>query len=902
MLRRIRYLLRSSRFEGDLAEELEFHRAMAERTLEADGGDPVDARFAARRAFGSGALAEDQARDVWVPRWLQGLGQDFRLAVRMLWSARLVSAVAILSLALGIGANTAIFSLINGLTLRTLPVAEPARLAGVSSGDLLAGQLFSDATWNEIRERSTQFGGALAWAPMPLNLSTSGEAQHADGLVVSGDFFKTLGVPAIVGRTFTADDDVNGGGPDGAVAVISYDYWQRRFNASASVLGTRVMLERVPFTIIGVTPPDFFGLAVGRSFDVAVPIATEPMLRGKDSLLNVRSTVWLRVMLRLNPAQSLAAATTALRAAQPQIRDSAMPTDFPQLERAFLKNPFILQPASAMTSALQRQYEHPLFAVMAVVALVLFVACANIANLLLARASGRRLELTVRIALGASRWRLARQWLVESLLLASAGAAAGLVCGVWVSRLLTTQMSSSVSSSWRFVLDLPLDWRVLGFTAALAIVTAALFGTAPALNATRVAPNEALKAHGRGATARASSSASGALIVTQVALSLVLVVAGGLFLSTFERLATRPLGFDRDRVMVATINAMHAPVAPGKRVAFYQELVNAIARVPGVARAAGSIVTPANGSLAQMTVGASNGTASGARTAAFNFVTPGWFATYGIALRRGRDVDAHDSEHSVPVAVINEAFERKFLPGGHAVGNAIPIALGPHGEVALGSRTVVGVVADAVQSLREPEAPKIYLPLAQFALVPSPMIATAWVSIRSVGESPEALAPAAAAALKGVDKNLTFTFRTMADQVNSAYAQERLVAMLSGFFGAVALLLAALGLYGVTAYTVSQRRTEIGIRMALGAAPRGVVRLVVSRVAMPVGVGIIAGGVLSLWASRFVAAMLYGLEPRDPATLAGACVLLTLVAAFAAWLPARHAAHVDPASVLRNDG
>jgi predicted permease len=742
-----------------------------------------------------------------------------------------------------------------------------------------------------------------------LNLSAAGgEVQAVDGAYVSGDFFTTLGVPAVLGRTFTSADDVRGGGPDGPVAVISYRMWQRRFGGDANVIGTSLVIERVPFTIIGVTPPGFFGAEVGRTFDVAVPLNAQRLIAGKDSALDDGS-YWLSFMVRLKPGQSAEAATSLLRSMQPQIREAVASTLPPQAEQLFLtdplKDPFTLVPASLGTSQLRRQYERPLLATMVIVGLVLLIACGNIANLLLARATARRHELSVRLALGATRWRLVRLLLVEALVLAGTGALAGLAFARWAGPMLVAQLSTSVT---RVTLDLALDWRVLAFTVAVTGTTAVLFGTAPAFRARRLAPIDALKGQARGALSDARTSLSSALVAAQVVLSMVLIVAAGLLVGTFQRLATVPLGFDADRVLTVNVDVTRALIDPANRVPFFDRLVAAVAAVPGVARAGVSMAIPFSGNSLMDIIDLPGAPPPqlepgpvpfwNSRMVMLNQITPGWLATYGTAVLAGRDVDERDAPGAPPVALVNEAYVHKFLPGRKPLGETIKFP--DAGTVP--PRTIVGVVSDAVYlSARDGVRPTLYIPVAQRpAGGPTALTANVDISVRPSAGSPALLAPSVAAALTGVDRNLTFTFRPLQDRVDASLTQERLVALVAGFFGTLALLLASLGLYGVTSYAVTRRRAEIGIRMALGAGPAGVVRLVLVRVFLLVALGVIVGAVVSWWSSQFIAGLLYDFEPRDPVILVSAAVTLTAVGAIAGGLPAYRASRIDPAEVLRD--
>lgn len=564
----------------------------------------------------------------------------------------------------------------------------------------------------------------------------------------------------------------------------------------------------------------------------------------------------------------------------------------PKVPADYLKVPFALQTAEAGPSVLRQRYERPLLTVFIVVALVLLIACANIANLLLARATARRHELSVRKALGATSWHLARQLLIESLVLSLSGAIVGLFLAQWGSRVLVSQLSTDLN---RVVLNLPLDWLVLGFTSAVTMITAVLFGTAPAFRATLVTPIDALKKHGRDAGS-ASSRLSSSLIVAQVALSLVLVVAAGLFIRTFARLAQLPLGFDADRVIVVNVNASRANVEPARRMALFQDLTRAVAAVPGVAYAGGSVVTPVSGaaSLNMIEIPGRAAVPESERVVTVHYITSGWLAAYGTRLESGRDFDARDAQDAPRVVLVNEALVRKFLPDRSPIG--VTVNVRPSGK----TKAIVGVVADTVyRSLRDPLQPILYVPLAQAQDDFPVALSGISISVRSASGSPMALTRSIATALTAIDRDLAFNFRPLADQVGASLVQERVVAILAGFFGTLGLLLAGLGLYGVTAYSVLRRRAEIGIRIALGADPAGVVRLVLSRVTALVVLGVIIGAGISLWVSRYVASLLYGLEPGDPITLVGSAAVLAAVGALAGWMPAWRASRIDPAEVLR---
>ena len=816
--------------------------------------------------------------------------------LRNVWRAfkatPVVTAAAVLSLALGIGANTAIFSIINSLLVRTLPVQEPQRLVQVFCGPGRAS--WTNPQWEQVRNRPDLFDGAFAWSNTRFDLSQGGETDYVPGIWASGRFFEVLGVPAILGHTFTPADDARGGGPDGAVAVISYGLWQRRYAGSAGVIGQMLAIQRTPYTIVGVTPPDFFGPQVGSTFDVVLPIGTELLQRGRESYLDSRSAWWLRVMARLKPRQSIEAGIAPLRAVQPQIREATLPPDWRAEElKSYMADPFTLAPAGTGTSSLRTNYRQPLYLLMGIVSLVLLIACANIANLLLARASARRHEFSVRLALGASRWRIAKQLLVESLALSSAGAALGIVFAYWSSRLLVAQLTTQANIVF---LDLTLDWRVLAFTSAVAMTTALLFGLAPAMRATRIQPMESIKEQGRTIAAESRAGVGSALVVAQIGLSLVLIVGAGLFMRTFASLAALNLGFDRDRILTVGVSLQTITSDDGVRRALYQRVLDAARAVPGVESASLSAIVPVSGSMWKTTIQNPPGLSLTERQRGMdiNHVSPDWFRTYGTPIVAGRDVGDRDTHDAPPVALINDTAARRFFPGRSPIGQTIR-------QVGDKPTTppieIVGLVRDAAYGgLREPVPPTMYRPSVQEEKAES----ATNLSVRAAHGSPALLSRAVSSALGSVNPNLALTFRPLADQIKASYIQERLLAMLSGFFGGVALLLSGLGLYGVMSYAVTRRRTEIGIRLALGASPHGIIRLVLRRVAVLVLAGVIVGATLSLWLAKFVGTLLFNMPARDPATLTGAIVVLAGIGVLASSLPAWRASRIDPTTVLRD--
>ena len=889
-LRYLLYLLRRSDHDADLRDEIESHRAHRQDALERGGLTTTAAAVASRRAMGNVTLAIEDVRDVWIARVLDGARQDVRDAIRGLRKNAGFSAVVIGTLALGIGANTALFSIFNSLIMRPLPVREPESLALLTSGS------WSYPVWNEIKARDTQlFDGAFAWSRESFDLAEGGKPVPVDGAYVSGRFFDVLGVPAFRGRMLTPADD-SLGAANGPVAVISHRFWRQHFGGVDDVVGRHLTMhaQRLSFTVVGVMPPGFSGADVGRMADVLLPFAAEPMLKGRESVLEEVGAAWLEIMVRLRPGQTIDHANAALRSVQPQIRAGVMPgyRGDPAFGKRYLTRPMTLVGAAAGASRLRGQFEMPLSVMVVAVGLVLLVACANIATLLLARALGRRGEFSVRLALGGSRRRLARLLFVESLLLAVSGAALGLAFAKWSSALLVQQLGSTVA------LDLSLDWRVLVFTATLTCLCAISAGLAPMIGVKSVAPGEALKGVGRSIAGDRRFAVRGTLVVAQLAISFILVIGAGLFLRTFASLSRLPLGFTPEPLVVVQLNLRASGIPQEERGARVERLRAAAAATPGVASASASAVRLLAGggwfSNNRVAVGDGPLLPEDVRRRVWrNAITPGWLETMGITMLSGRDFDVRDRVGSLPVAIVNQAFARRYLPDRPPIGQTLRMDsdTGPRYEI-------VGVATDAVYTTpRDGMLPTIYVPLAQRQ--PEAWGSSAVLTIKAMPGQRALVERDVAAVLTQVDPKILFTSRTFDQLVDATAMQERLVAMMSGFFGALALLLAGLGLYGIVAHAVSARRTEIGLRMALGARPAGIARLIFGRVGVLIFVGLALGLAGSWWAARFIAPLLFQVEARDPITFFGTAAVLVAVGALAAWVPARRAARLDPATVLR---
>jgi predicted permease len=822
---------------------------------------------------------------------------DVRDAVRALRASPLLTVAALLSLALGIGASTAIFSIFNSLLLKPLPVRDPGTLIALASDHLGEDAAMTYPIWSAVRD-SGALNDAFVWATDGVSLANAGDTRSLNAIWASGNFFEVLGLQAVAGRTFNQADDRRGAGPGGPVAVLSYRAARRLFGSPSSSLGRPLVIERLPFTVVGVTRAEFFGLNVGTDVDLVLPLEIEPMLNRSPSRLKLWP--WLHITGRLAQGGTLEGATAAMRAVQPYIRESTMP-DFtrPQDRDNYLKSPWTMRAAATGSSRLRSRYQFALTMLLAIVALVLLIACANIAHLQLARAASRRYEYSVRVALGASGRRIARLQFIESLLLAVIGASLGLALAQRAGSFVVAQLSTWAATAF---LDLSPDWRVLVVTVATATATALLFGSVPAIRAGRAEPLDALNRSRRGVAG--PGRVGDALVVAQIALSMVLVVGAALFGRSFAVLMTQDLGFDRGRVLTAVVDVRHSLTPVADRPALYERIRQAIAGVAGVESAATSMATPLGSAGVRFTRDvqeAGNPTFEGREVLVFTTpVSPDWFRTFGTRLIAGRDIEARDRTNAPKVAVINEAFARRHFQGVNPIGRTIMVGQEPSNRE---PTEIVGVVQDAAfTSVRDSVEPTLYTPFAQ-SLEPELIesIPSMSVSIRSAGEIPPAtLAGGVAAAIASVDGAATVSFQTLTETLSTYYIRERLLALLSGYFGVFALLLGAVGVYGVTAHAVSRRRTELGIRMAIGASAASVVRLVLGRLAVLASLGIVIGGVLSFWTTSLLATLLFKITTRDPASIATAIVALGVVTICAGWMPARRASRIDPARVLRD--
>jgi predicted permease len=846
------------------------------------------------------------------------LFQDLRYGVRMMRKSRAVTAVAVLSLALGIGANTALFSLVDAVLLKTLPVKEPERLvlfrwlsgpkwmSHMVSGEiddvpgtgLRTGVSFSYQTFEQFRARNQTLSDIFAFAPLTqLNVSVNGQAEIASGQVVSGGYYAGLGVQPGLGRTIIDSDDLPSATP---VAVISHRYWKRRFGNDPDVIGKTVNINNSVFTIIGVAPPEFHGaLQVGDDPDLSIPLIMEPLVRagGRSyALLDDPLAWWVQIMGRLKPGVSAAQVGAGLEGVLQLTVSDAWQAAAAREENNEAKTlpSLSVTPGSQGLTDLRQDYAQPLHILMVVVGLVLLIACANVANLLLARAASRQKEIAVRLALGAGRLRLVRQLLTESMLLALTGGALGVLFAYWGKDALLVLRPGGGKP---LELDLSLDLRVLGFTLLVSLLTGVLFGLAPAWRATRVDLNQSLKETVRTGSGVSRSLLGKSLVVAQVAISLVLLVGAGLFVLTLRNLQNVNAGFNRENLLFFGVDPRLNGYAGGRINALYQKMVERIQAIPGVRSVSHSenSLLGAGGNTTAITLQGR----TDLHWAAMLYMRWNFFETMEMLILRGRSLTPRDDATAPKVAVVNETLARRVFPNEDPLGKRFIIGRLEPDAAPSPDRLIeiVGIVRDAkYRDLRQETPPAIFLLAIQNSAVRRMTF-----EVRTAGQ-PTAMISTIREAVRQLDPNLPlFEFTTQNVQAETTLAQERLFARLTTFFGLLALLLAGIGIYGVMAYSVAQREHEIAIRMALGAQKHEVLKLIVRQGMWLVVLGAGAGSIVALNLTRLVSSQLFGVEATEPLTFLGVALLLAGIAFVACWIPGRRATKIDPMTVLRRE-
>jgi putative ABC transport system permease protein len=884
--------------EAEVVEEMAQHLEDRHRALVAAGASDDDAYAAVvkdlveelptaptRRNRGSFAL---------------DLGRDLRYAARGLRRSPGFAAVAIASLALGIGANTAIFQILDAVRLRRLPVPRPEELFAVQLADGTGQRgsrwsgypVLTNPIWEELRDRHPAPARLFAWADVDFNLAPAGEVRPARGLWVSGDFFDALGVRAEMGRLFTAADDRRGCGLPGA--VVSHALWQRELGGDPAAIGGKLSLDRKAVEVLGVAPASFFGPEVGRSFDVALLVCSADALHGGDDVLDAGTTWWLTVMGRLNPGASIEETVTRLRAASPGVFGATLPGNYPRENVGdYLRFRLTAVPAESGLSSLRERYVEPLWLLLAIAGLVLLIACANLANLMLARASAREREMAVRLALGAGRGRLVSSMMVESLVLAAAGAGVALLVCWPLSHSLVSLLATEESAPF---LALGVDWRVVAFATAAALLTCAVFGLSPALRATRVPPAEAMRAGARGNTAgRRAFGQRRALVASQVALTLVLLTGALLFTRSLGNLASADVGLQTRGVLVGDIDFSALDLGVERRAQFKEGLVTRFGALPGVSSVAEVGIVPLSGGGVDNAVWIDGRDRASGLDANFNWIGGAYFETFGIPLLAGRTFDRHDTPRSPAVAIVNETLARRLglLPsplGRRLVRESTPSAPEAVFEI-------VGLAKDTkARDIHKGVLPMMFLASSQDPK-PDPFVQ---VALRS--DAPMAdVAARIRRSLKEVDPRITGAYWTVEGMIRDSLLPERLTARLSAVFAFLATVLAAVGLYGAVSYMIARRASEIGIRMALGADRGHVLRMVLKETLALVVTGIAVGVPCALAAARLASGLLFGLRFDDPASLGLATTAMVAVGALAGYLPARRATRVDPLTALRSE-
>jgi predicted permease len=944
----LRALFRKHHAEQEMDDELRFHlEKQIEQNL-ARGMSVEQARYAALRTFGNVSQLKEECRDSWGVRLISELAQDLRYGLRQLRRNPGFTIVAVLTLALGIGANTAIFSLIDAVLLRSLPVNSPSHLVlfqwtarnpphetdssnfgdcngyigRASSGS--SGCNFSLPFFEMVKSQSALFSGVTAFAgPAQVVLSDNGPARNVHVEIVSGDYFSTLGVKPAIGRTLGPGDDTP---RSSSAVVLSYAFWQNAFGGDRSIPGRTVLLNSVPFTIAGVAEQSFTNLAPGKVQDLFLPIAMAPRLN--ISWANKGRTLgnwWLVVLGRLKPGVTMAEAQAV---SSLLFRNTMLHSDKP-LSKPSDDPKIILAPAQQGLTGLQGYFSKPLYVLMCAVGLILLIACANVAGLLLSRASARQKEMAVRLAVGAGRTRLLRQLLAESMLMSMAGGVLGVMFAYWGVRAITSLISTSLPGGFPF--EIGPDWRVLAFTISISLFAAILFGLVPAFRSIRVDLTPALKENPatfplREILADRNFHPGKVLVVVQVALSMVVLVGAALLVRTLYNLRRVNPGFETSNLLLFGIDPTAENLKDSQTRTLYDELRDRLAAIPGVISASYSFPALLSGSLS-MTGFHIEGRPANVNISVDDVAIGSKFlSTIGIPLLEGRAFNRADflqaaeamaalhewreetakaklskpatAEAAPPIPVlVNQAFAREYFPRGTPLGARLTEEKDPTSleEEAQGkprlAREIVGIVGDTkYNNLRREIHPTVYIPMTG---------GSAYFELRT-STVPTALVPTVRQLVQHMDKHLPiYKVQSQMESIDNLLIEERLVARLSGLFGALAMLLACIGLYGLVSYDAARRRREIGIRMALGAERRDVLKMVVGQGFKLVLIGLVIGVAGALALTRFLASLLYGVEPTDPFTFIVASLILLAVALLACYIPARRAANIDPTVALR---
>jgi len=821
------------------------------------------------------------------------LWQTLRYTLRTLAKSPVFTTVAILSLALGIGANTAIFTLINALILRDVPVRQPERLVYLSAIRQGSKINLSYPMFREVERSQSVFSGMIGWGGnwMP-NVEVNGVLSKDRVLSVTANCYSELGASPLLGRLLTSEDENVSGGANSQVAVIGYEFWQRRFGAAPDVVGEEIRIEGHSFTIIGVTRKWFTGLTTGEPPDITVPLTAMPFIQSEEFDPESRSLLWLHPVGRLKDGVTIEQARAQLQSFWPNVLLATASTQTPGLRRqTFLSMGLdVSSAARGMSTDLRDQFTRPLYVLAGIVGLILLVACVNLANLMLARAAARSHEMSVRVAIGASRWSLSRQVLAESLAISFTGAILGLTFAYWGSRLLVLLMTEGNAAP--VSLNLSPDLRVLSLTICVALLTGILFGLAPAWRSSREDPATVLQQNARSLSGGAGKL-SKVLIITQVALSLVLLLGAGLFVGSIARLRSLDLGFHKESVLEITLNPRPGGYKNLDLNSYHKQLLARVSSLPGVDSVSfGDATIPSpegwHDTVSAMTADSSSGIHLTANAAS---VSPGFFRTLGIPLLRGRDFTETDDQHHPHIAIVNSNLANLLFPNGDAIGKRIRFGFMPDYE----NIEIVGIARNArIFDIRDATTPVLFFSTLQY---PSD-----WGSliVRTKG-SPEALEKTIGQEVESLGHEYVLRTRTVAQTIDAELVEERVTAMLSGFFAALALLLASIGLYGLMSYAVTRRTRELGIRVALGAQRENVLWIVLRDTLALAIVGLAIGIPCAIAACRLISSMLFGLSPNDLPTIIVVSLLLLLVALFAGYLPARRASTIDPIVALRTD-